>query len=62
MKIDLTKLRDLREKANLTRRELADRIGCREMAIVRWENGTVKKPLPPYQEGLEKFYAEMLLT
>jgi len=62
MKIDLSRLRELREKAGLTRIALAKRIGCREMAIIRWETGKVKDPLPPYLEKLEKFYAEMLLT
>lgn len=62
MRLDLSKLRELREKAGLTRIEFAKRIGCREMAIIRWENGSVKEPLPPYREKLEKFYAEMLLT
>lgn len=62
MKLDLNRLRELREKAGLTRIALAKRIGCREMAIIRWENGAVKDPLPPYRKELEKFYAEMLLT
>jgi len=40
MKIDLTKLKELRVKAGLTRddiflRELADKIGCREIVIIR---------------------------
>jgi transcriptional regulator with XRE-family HTH domain len=61
MKIDLTKLRELREKAGLTRREFADRIGCRELTIIRWESGNSKKPLPPYRQALEKFYEEMLI-
>ena len=59
--IDLSKLRGLREKAGLTRRDLADRIGCREHTIIRWENGENKKPLLPYRKELEKFYAEMLI-
>jgi DNA-binding XRE family transcriptional regulator len=37
MHIDLSKLRELREKAGLTRRDLADKIGCREHTIVRWK-------------------------
>ena len=61
MKIDLSKLRELREKAGLTRRDLADKIGCREHTIVRWENGENKKPLSPYRKELEKFYEEMLI-
>ena len=61
MKLDLTKLRELRIKAGLTRRELADKIGCREHSIVRWELGHIKKPLLPYQKALEEFYKEMLL-
>jgi len=45
MNIDISKLRELREKAGLTKRDLADKIGCREPTIVRWENGENKKPL-----------------
>jgi len=47
MNIDLSKLRELREKAGLTRRDLADKIDCREHTIIRWENGENKKPLSP---------------
>lgn len=61
MRIDLKKLRKLREKAGLTRREFADKIGCREHSIVRWELGHIEKPLLPYRKELEKFYREMLL-
>jgi len=61
MEIDLTKLRELRKKAGLTRRELADKIGCKEFSIIRWETGKVKKPLTPYAKALKEFYAEMLL-
>ena len=61
MKIDLKKLKKLRVKAGLTKIELANRIGCREMAITRWEEGIVKRPLPPYLKELEKFYSEMSL-
>jgi len=60
VKIDLSKLRELREKAGLTRRELAGRIGCIELTILRWENGGSKKPLYPYRKELEKFYTEMM--
>ena len=60
MKIDLNKLREIREGAGLTRRDLADRIGCRELTIIRWENGGSKKPLPPYRKALEEFYQEIL--
>jgi DNA-binding XRE family transcriptional regulator len=56
MNIDLSKLRELREKSGLTRRDLADKIGCREHTIVRWENRENKKPLSPYQKELEKFF------
>ena len=59
--INLSKLRELRIKAGLTRRELADRIGCREHTIVRWELGKSKKPLSPYRIALEEFYKEMAL-
>lgn len=61
MRIDLTKLRELRKKAGLTRVELADRIGCREHTIVRWEIGETKNPLPIYKKALANFYTEMLL-
>jgi len=61
MKIDLSRLRELREKAELSRRELADRIGCREYTIVRWEGGKSKRPLPIFQQALVNFYKEMLL-
>jgi DNA-binding XRE family transcriptional regulator len=61
MDIDLSKLKELRKKAGLTRRDLADKIGCREHTIVRWENGENKKPLSPYRKELEKFYIEMLM-
>ena len=61
MKIDLSNLRELREKAGLTRIELAVRLGCRELTISRWEDGTVKRPMPPYLRELEKFYEEMLI-
>jgi len=60
MKIDLSKLRELREKAELSRRELADRIGCREYTIVRWEGGKSKNPLPIFKKALDNFYKEML--
>ena len=61
MNIDLSRLRELREKAELSRRELADRIGCREYTIVRWEGGKTKKPLPIFKQALISFYKEMLL-
>ena len=58
MKIDLSRLRELREKAELTRRELADIIGCREFTIFRWEEGKTQRPLPIYQKALFNFYKE----
>lgn len=61
MKIDLTKLKNLRKKAGLSRIELANKIGCREHTIIRWEMGTSKKPLSPYLKELEKFYSEILM-
>ena len=63
MNIDLSKLKELREKAGLTRRGLADKIGCREHTIFRWENGEKenKKSLSPYRKELEKFYTEALM-
>jgi DNA-binding XRE family transcriptional regulator len=62
MRIDLTKLKELREKAELTRVELADRIGCREHTIFRWEKGKTKNPLPIYKKALVNFYEEILLV
>ena len=61
MRVDLSKLRGLREKAGLTRAELAIRFKCREHTIVRWELGETKDPLPIYKEALINFYREMLL-
>jgi DNA-binding XRE family transcriptional regulator len=61
MNIDLSKLRELREKAGLTRRDLADKIGCREHTIIKWENGENKKTLSPNRKELEKFYTEALM-
>ena len=61
MKIDLTRLRELREKAELTRLELANRIECREHTIFRWETGKTKNPLPVYRKALVNFYEEVLL-
>ena len=58
MKIDLSRLRELRGKAELTRRELADMIGCREFTIYRWEKGETQSPLPVYREALSNFYKE----
>ena len=59
--INLNNLRELRIKAGLTRRELADKIGCVEHTIIRWELGKSKKPLSPYRKALEDFYKEMSL-
>jgi len=61
MNIDLSKLRELRENAGLTRRDLADKIDCQEHTIIRWENGENKKTLSPYRKELEKFYTEALM-
>jgi len=59
MRIDLSILRGLRIKAGLTRLELANRFGCVEHTIVRWELGDTKNPLPIYKKALVAFYAEM---
>lgn len=59
MIVDLNILRGLRIKAGLTRLELANRFGCREHTIVRWEIGETKNPLPIYKKALKAFYAEM---
>jgi len=61
MKIDLTKLREIREALKLTRKELAEEIGCIENTISRWENGTTEKPLGIYRKSLEKFYEKYSL-
>ena len=57
MKIDLSRLMELRKKLGLTRKEFAETIGkgCIEHTVYRWEMGITKKPLPVYQEALEKF-------
>ena len=61
MKMDLSKLRELREKAEMTRKEFAETVGqgCIELTVIRWENGTTKRPLPIYRKSLEKFYKSM---
>lgn len=58
MRIDLSRLRELREAVGLTRKEFADSVGmgCIEHTIFRWETGKTKKPLPVYRKALEKFY------
>ena len=61
MNVDLSRLRKLREKVGLTRVELANKIGCREYTIVRWEIGKTKNPLPIYKKALIDFYKEALL-
>jgi len=61
LKIDLSKLRELREEAGFTRKELSNIIGCTELTLLRWESGRIKKPLLPYRERLEKFYLETLI-
>ena len=61
MPIDLTKLKELRIKAEMTRKEFAETIGqgCLELTVYRWETGKIKKPIPVYQKALVKFYKEM---
>ncbi len=61
MKIDLSRLRELREKEGLSRIELAKKIGCREYTIYRWEEGKTQRPLPIYREALSKFYKTALM-
>ena len=56
MRIDLSRLRKLRLAVGLTKKELADVIGCIENTISRWENGTTEKPLGIYRKSLEKFF------
>jgi len=56
MRIDLSRLRKLRLAVGLTKKELADMIGCIENTISRWENGTTEKPLGIYRKSLEKFF------
>ncbi len=57
MKIDLSRLMEIRKRLGLTRKEFAETIGrgCIEYTVYRWEKGLTKKPLPVYQESLEKF-------
>ena len=56
MNINLNRLRELRLAIGLTKKELADMIGCIENTISRWENGTTEKPLGVYRKSLEKFF------
>lgn len=56
MRIDLSRLRELRLAVGLTKKEFSDVIGCIENTISRWENGTTKKPLRIYLKELEKFF------
>ena len=58
MEIDLTKLKELRIRAGLTRKEFAETVGegCLELTVYRWETGKIKKPIPVYQKALVKFY------
>ncbi len=37
-----TELKELREKHNLSQKELADKIGIEELEIFRYENGTIQ--------------------
>ncbi|MCK4445679.1 MAG: helix-turn-helix domain-containing protein [Candidatus Marinimicrobia bacterium] len=61
MEIDLTKLKELRIKAEMTRKEFAESVGqdCRELTVYRWETGKTKKPIPVYLKSLENFYKKM---
>lgn len=61
MEIDLSKLKELRIRAGLTRKEFAETIGqgCLELTVYRWETGKIKKPIPVYQKALVKFYKDM---
>ena len=59
--IDLTKLKGLRIKAEMTRKEFAETVGkgCLEITVYRWETGKIKKPIPVYLRELVKFYKSM---
>ena len=59
--IDLSKLKELRLKAQMTREEFAKSVGqgCKEITVYRWETGRVKKPLQVYLKSLENFYKSM---
>ena len=61
MTIDLTKLKELRLKADMTREEFARTVGqnCKEITVYRWETGKTKKPIPVYLKSLENFYKKM---
>ena len=61
MPIDLTKLKELRLKAEMTREEFARTVGqnCKEITVYRWETGKVKRPLPIYLKSLVNFYKKM---
>lgn len=56
MRINLGRLRALRLAVKLTKKELADEIGCIENTIDRWESGKTQKPLGIYQKALERFF------
>lgn len=61
MLIDLTKLKGLRIKAEMTRKEFAESVGqgCLELTVYRWETGKIKKPIPVYLRELVRFYKSM---
>ena len=61
MTVDLSKLKELRLKAEMTREEFASSVGqgCKEITVYRWETGKIKKPIPVYLRSLENFYKKM---
>ena len=36
----MEKLKEVRKKAGLTQVELAEKVGCSQVCVARWENGT----------------------
>lgn len=46
-------LREAREAANLTQRELADRLGVSRRSVQGWENGLT--PLPAHRRAIRDF-------
>ena len=39
------RIRELRQRREITQQELADALGCSRPAVVLWENGTRQTPL-----------------
>ena len=50
-------VRKLRDRLNLSRQELADRIGCTERAVRAWEENT-RNPIGAAQRVLEQLASD----